>query len=148
MREVDGLGIGRHDRHFTGAKRRMPAEYREGLVWFRRDLRSHDHAALYEALRACGRVRCVFVFDKAILEGLPRRDRRVEFIRESGAELARLVPGLVVRHADSAEEIPRLARELGVQAVFANRDYEPDAIARDDRVRTRLARDRIAFHTF
>jgi deoxyribodipyrimidine photo-lyase len=117
-------------------------------VWFRRDLRAHDHAALHEALRACERVHCAFVFDKGILGALPRNDRRVEFIRDSVAELRTLLPGLVVTHGHAAEEIPRLARQLGVGAVFANRDYEPAAIARDDAVRTQLARGRIAFHTF
>jgi deoxyribodipyrimidine photo-lyase len=91
----------------------------------------------------------VFVFDKAILAGLPRADRRVEFIRESLADLApALRGGLIVLHGFATDEIPRLARELGVAAVFANHDYEPDAIARDDQVRTRLARDRIEFQTF
>ena len=126
----------------------MPAEYPAGLVWFRRDLRAHDHAALYDALKACNKVYCAFVFDKAILDALPRADRRVEFIRESIVQLRQLLPGLIVRHADAAHEIPALARELRVQAVFANRDYEPDAIARDARVRTQLAHDRVAFHTF
>ena len=101
----------------------MPSAYSAGLVWFRRDLRAHDHAALYRALRSCGRVFCVFVFDKVILGGLARGDRRVEFIHGSVAELARQLPGLAVRHAFAADEIPQLARELGVQAVFANRDY-------------------------
>ena len=53
------------------------------LVWLRRDLRVHDHAALYHALRAAKRVWCAFVFDRAILDALPRADRRVEFIRDS-----------------------------------------------------------------
>src|ERR1041384_3081913 len=53
------------------------------LVWFRRDLRSDDHAALYHALKAARQVWCAFVFDTSILEPLPRTDRRVEFIRES-----------------------------------------------------------------
>ncbi len=58
------------------------------LVWFRRDLRNHDHAALAEATRRAGRVHCAFVFDREILDALPsRRDRRVEFIRESLVEL-------------------------------------------------------------
>jgi deoxyribodipyrimidine photo-lyase len=127
----------------------MPASHSTGLVWLRRDLRAHDNAALAQALRACGRVHCAFVFDQPILEGLPRADRRVEFIRESLAELAPALRGsLIVRHGRAAEEIPRLARELGVGAVFANHDYEPEAIARDDAVRTALARERIEFHTF
>ena len=46
------------------------------LVWFRRDLRSVDHAALYHALKAARQVWCAFVFDREILDPLPRTDRR------------------------------------------------------------------------
>ena len=109
------------------------------LVWFRRDLRDTDHAALSEALRRAQRVFCAFVFDQDILDALPSRiDRRVEFIRESlvelDAALRRRGGGLIVRQGDADEEITRLARELGVDAVFCNRDYEPQAKARDARV--------------
>ena len=41
------------------------------LVWFRRDLRDYDHAALSEALRRGRKVYCAFVFDTDILEQLP-----------------------------------------------------------------------------
>jgi deoxyribodipyrimidine photo-lyase len=134
----------------------MESTYPAGLMWFRRDLRAHDNAALFRALKACGQVHCVFVFDRAILEPLPRRDRRVEFIRESLVELDRQLresagragAGLIVRHAVAADELPRLARELGVQAVFTNHDYEPQAIARDEAVRGALRSHGIAFHTF
>jgi deoxyribodipyrimidine photo-lyase len=43
-----------------------------------------------------------------------------------------------VRHGRAEDEIPRLAAELGARQVFANRDYEPEAIARDARVHERL----------
>ncbi|MDX5446154.1 MAG: DNA photolyase family protein [Zoogloeaceae bacterium] len=130
------------------------------LVWFRRDLRSFDHAALHHALRRFDRVQCVFVFDRSILDALPsRRDRRVEFIRESLVELDagldRLAReaggsggGLIVRHGFPVEEIPRLAAELGVGAVLANRDYEPAAIERDRVVAARLAEAGIGFEDF
>lgn len=106
------------------------------LVWFRRDLRDTDHAALSHALRCARRVHCVFVFDRDILDRLPSRvDRRVEFIRESVLELDLALRqrggALLVRQGLAASEIPRLADELGVAAVFANRDYEPQAKARD-----------------
>ena len=128
------------------------------LVWFRRDLRASDNAALHHALRCARRVWCVFVFDTAILEALPRQDRRVEFILGSlldlSAQLAALGtqhgnPGvqLLVRHGRATHEIPALARELGVQAVYANHDDEPDALARDARVQAALAADGIALHT-
>lgn len=130
------------------------------LVWFRRDLRCHDHAALYHALRSAGRVFCVFVFDTEILDALPdRRDRRVEFIHAAVTELDRSLDvlareaggvggGLTVRHGRADELIPRLARELGVAKVFTNRDYEPAAIERDRRVAERLAADGIGYADF
>jgi deoxyribodipyrimidine photo-lyase len=112
------------------------------LVWFRRDLRVHDHAALHHALKAHRRVHCVFVFDTTILDPLPRRDRRVEFIlravEEVAAALREMGGFLIVRHGDPLLEIPRLAAELGVDTVYANRDYEPVAIARDAEVKRRL----------
>eukprot|EP01041_Mallomonas_annulata_P038306 gene38306-61773_t len=65
----------------------MHTQYASGLVWFRRDLRTHDNTALNIALQQCERVYCVFVFDTDILAPLPRQDRRVEFIRESLVEV-------------------------------------------------------------
>jgi deoxyribodipyrimidine photo-lyase len=122
------------------------------LVWLRRDLRLDDNAALHAALAASERVFCAFVFDREILDALPsRHDRRVEFIREAlvelNAALAANGSGLLVRHGLAREEIPRLARELQVAAVFANRDYEPAAIARDRAVARALAMQGIDFRS-
>jgi deoxyribodipyrimidine photo-lyase len=128
------------------------------LVWLRRDLRTDDNAALHNALAAARQVWCVFVFDSAILDALPRADRRVEFIRDSLADLdgqlralalAHGVPGvgLLVRHGDARDAVPALARLLGVQAVYASHDDEPAALARDARVRGHLADAGIALHT-
>jgi deoxyribodipyrimidine photo-lyase len=126
------------------------------LVWLRRDLRLADHAALYHALRQCRQVHCVFIFDDDILAPLPRADRRVEFICQSLAALdddlraasGRAGTGLIVRQGRPVEQIPALARQLGAQAVFCNRDDEPDALARDARVRQALAAEGVALHGF
>ena len=123
------------------------------LVWFRRDLRDTDHAALSQALRRARRVYCAFVFDSAILACLPSRsDRRVEFIRESLVELDRSLRqrggALIVRHGLAANAIPLLAQELGVDAVFANRDYEPQAKARDAAVERALEAGASSFESF
>jgi deoxyribodipyrimidine photo-lyase len=121
------------------------------LVWFRRDLRAHDHAALHAALTRHRAVHCAFVFDTEILDALPgRADRRVDFIwhgvRELQEALAALGGGLHVLHGRAREEIPRLAARLGVAAVYANRDYEPQAIDRDREVGMLLAERGTAFH--
>ncbi|MEK8049811.1 deoxyribodipyrimidine photo-lyase [Ideonella sp. DXS22W] len=128
------------------------------LVWFRRDLRADDHAALYHALTQAKQVFCAFVFDRSILDALPRADRRVEFIRDSLVDLDAQLralgqahgvegAGLIVRHGAAERELPALAAELGVQAVYCAHDDEPAALARDATVRGRLADAGIVLHT-
>jgi len=66
----------------------MPSSFQSSLVWFRRDLRDYDHAALYHALKTSKQVYCAFIFDTEILDQLTdKADRRVEFIWESLKEL-------------------------------------------------------------
>ena len=112
--------------------------FNKSLLWLRRDLRTFDHAALHHALLRSRTVYCVFIYDEDILAGLPRFDRRVEFIHacilELAQELKQLGGQLIVRHARASVAILQLADELGVDAVFANHDYAPQAILRDDAV--------------
>lgn len=126
--------------------------YDTGLVWLRRDLRVHDNAALAAALQQCRRVHCLFVLDRAILDPLPRQDRRVEFILQSLAELdddlRRLsgVPdaGLLVTHGFATEVVATCALNIRASAVFHAQDYEPAALERDAQVCSRLAAHGIA----
>jgi deoxyribodipyrimidine photo-lyase len=128
------------------------------LVWFRRDLRAEDHAALHLACTRAKRVWCCFVFDTEILDPLPRADRRVEFIRDSLVDLDGQLRalalshgvadvGLIVLHGRATDLLPRLADRLGVQAVCANHDDEPAALQRDAMVRGALANLGIAWQS-
>jgi len=142
----------------------MHKPFSTGLVWFRRDLRVADNAALFHALKNCTKVQCVFVFDTEILQHLPTQDRRVAFIRESLVELDELLRktalkagvdaklasqlGLIVLHGNALQEIPHLAKQIEAQAVFANHDDEPAALSRDAQVRGALANAGIALHTY
>ena len=130
----------------------MP-EYARALVWFRRDLRNFDHAALYHALKQAREVVCVFVFDREILDALPDpADRRVEFIHASVGELQQALQaqggGLVVRHGVARDEIVQLAVELQAGAVFFNHDDDPAAQARDAAVEAALRGRAIAVHHY
>ncbi|HQN65700.1 MAG TPA: deoxyribodipyrimidine photo-lyase [Methylophilus sp.] len=127
--------------------------YLRSLVWFRRDLRDFDHAALYHALKSSQAVYCSFIFDTEILDKLTNKaDRRVEFIWESVRELKQALQAkggdLIVQHGKAAELIPALAQQLGAGAVFTNRDYEPAAVKRDTQVASLLSQQEIAFHGF
>ncbi len=122
------------------------------LFWFRRDLRDDDNAGLSLALARYARVYCAFVFDTDILDALPHRgDRRVEFIWESVAELKAALErhggGLIVLRGAAHRCIPELVEVLGAEAVFANRDYEPVAVLRDEAVAVALAGLGVSFHT-
>ena len=137
----------------------MQKKYQTGLMWFRRDLRAFDNAALHHALKNCQQLHCIFVYDKEILSALPRQDRRVEFIWEAIKEVNEKLQslaadhkikgaGLIVQHAVASDAVPALCKQLKVNAVFTNHDYEPQALARDAKVQALLEAQGTAFHTF
>jgi deoxyribodipyrimidine photo-lyase len=132
----------------------LMSHYDKSLVWFRRDLRNFDHAALHHALQSSRTVYCAFIFDKDILDPLRehgQRDRRVAFIHASLIELDAALRehggGLIVRHARAETVIPELVAELGINAVFINHDYEPAALARDQAVAETLQKNGCALLT-
>src|SRR4051794_22729109 len=55
-------------------------EMTTAIVWFRRDLRVHDHPALARAAREFDRVIPLFVLDPALLRGRYRSDARVAYM--------------------------------------------------------------------
>ncbi len=137
----------------------MSIRYERGLVWFRRDLRTHDHHALHQALTHCRQVLCLFVLDREILDPLPRADRRVEFIvgslveldqslRRLGARSGHPNAGLLVEHGWARQALAQLPAQWEVQAVFTHHDDEPQSLARDAQVAAALAGQGIAFHSF
>ncbi len=122
----------------------MPKRFSRALCWIRRDLRLEDHVALARATSDAERVAIVFVFDTNILDALQdRNDRRLTFIHSSLCEidekLRRHGSKLIVLHGDPTVEIPRLAKELGAEAVYTARDYDPYAIDRDAVVKSQCA---------
>jgi deoxyribodipyrimidine photo-lyase len=108
------------------------------IVWFRRDLRVHDHPALTAAVREHDRVAPVFVVDAALLEGRAESSARAWFLagclRALDDELQRRGARLIVRAGRPEEELVGLARETGARAVHWTSDVSPYARARDARV--------------
>jgi deoxyribodipyrimidine photo-lyase len=117
------------------------------IVWYRRDLRVHDHPALRAALDGFDRVVPAFVLDDALLHGRYASGSRTAFmlgcLRALDAELGARGSGLVVRHGPPGREIPALAAEAGASAVLWTSDVSPYARARDARVSAALRDARI-----
>ena len=108
------------------------------VVWFRRDLRLHDHPALHHALERYDRVLPLFVVDDGILAGRwPSANRRWFLngaLRSLDGELRRRDSSLTVVRGDPAEAVPGVATTLGAAAVVASRDFTPYGRRRDEAV--------------
>ena len=122
------------------------------IHWFRRDLRVTDNTALSEAARQSEMVIPVFIFEDAFRTGPDVGAARVTFLLRSLESLRKNLESLgyplVIRCGKSVDVIPALARELGAEAVFANRRYEPYALRRDEKIFNELNALGIGFEVF
>ncbi|WP_276133517.1 cryptochrome/photolyase family protein [Polluticoccus soli] len=123
------------------------------IFWFRRDLRLHDNAGLYYALKASRPVLPVFIFDTNILEDLKdRQDKRIQFIYDvlakMQAQLEKKGSTLRVLHGTPKECFAKLLKEYKVTAVYTNNDYEPYATKRDSEIAKLLDKEGITFHSY
>lgn len=120
---------------------------RTAIVWFRRDLRVHDHPALCAAAEA-EHVVPVFVVDDRLLDGRFPAPPRAWFLRRSLEELRDALRArgadLVVRQGAPEHELVELARRTGADTVHHALDVSPFAVARDERVRAALAEHDVA----
>lgn len=105
------------------------------IFWHRRDLRLHDNAGLFKALKSGDKIQPIFIFDSTILSRLNVSDQRVLFIYQEIKKLkekyAEYGSDLKVFHGNPVELIPLIAHNLKANAVYTNRDYEPYALKRD-----------------
>jgi len=123
------------------------------LFWFRRDLRLQDNAGLYAALKAGFPVLPVFVFDTEILDKLEdKADARVTFIHqcieELKSQLQAIGSDMRVLYGSSMECFQELIITYSIDAVYTNRDYEPQAIERDQTIQEFLEANGIALYGF
>jgi deoxyribodipyrimidine photo-lyase len=123
------------------------------IFWYRRDLRLTDNVGLYHALSSGKKVLLIFIFDTEILDKLEdKKDKRVTFIYKAISEIHRKLSALKstidVRYGKPVEIFKELIRDYEIEAVFANHDYEPYAIKRDEEIKRLLSSSEISFHTF
>lgn len=112
---------------------------KRALCWMRRDLRLHDHFALSQALQNAEETVVVFIFDEIILEKIHNKnDFRVSLIMDSLREMEQILQknasSLIIRYGDPIEVIPKLIKEFDIDGLFFNRDYEPYAKSRDNKI--------------
>lgn len=104
------------------------------LVWYRTDLRIHDHEPLYRACRDQQQGIPVYCLDPrqigpdALTDfGFPKTGSpRTQFLLESLADLRQSLRGLgsdlVIRRGQPEEILPLLCQELGAESVYAHQE--------------------------
>lgn len=121
------------------------------LVLFRQDLRLSDNPALHEAAQA-GAVVLLYVLDDATPGAWRPGGASRWWLHHSLAALSRDIAKrggrLILRRGPIETEALRVARQVGAQAVFWNRGYEPFARASETKLKTALAQHGIEAQEF
>lgn len=123
------------------------------IFWFRRDLRLEDNIGLQQALASGLPVLPIFIFDADILNNLEdKADRRVDYIQQAltgiHQQLKEHQSGLQTFWGTTTDVFKNLATTYDIHAIYCNRDYEPQAIARDVAVKEWSAAQNIGFYDF
>ncbi|PZX53454.1 deoxyribodipyrimidine photo-lyase [Algoriphagus ratkowskyi] len=123
------------------------------IFWFRRDLRLDDNHGLFEALKDNENVLPLFIFDKNILDKLENKaDARVEFIHDQVSkihqELSKKGSSILVKYGEPEAIFTELSNDFEIQSVHTNRDYEPYANDRDEKVAKLLNKKDIQLHLY
>ena len=122
------------------------------IFWHRRDIRFHDNAGLYRALKSGHTVVPVFIFDKNILDSLPEDDSRVNFIHDHIIKLSKEYEeygGRLHCYYGYPEEVwKQIIKDYDVCSVYTNKDYESYAISRDTKIKELLDSAKIEFKSY
>lgn len=128
-------------------------EKQVNVFWHRRDLRLHDNVGLFHALKQDEPTLVVFIFDKHILDELPKDDARVSFIFEEIQKMRNELQekygsSIATYHGYPENVFAEIIRDYNVKGVYTNRDYEPYAFKRDAEIKSLLSKNGVEFHDF
>lgn len=123
------------------------------IFWFRRDLRIDDNVGFLAALKSDFPVFPIFIFDSEILEDLPKNDARVSFIYKKIQELRTIFQekynsSLAIFHGKPIATFKEILSDFSIAEVYTNRDYEPYAKQRDEKIADFLTENNIELKTF
>ena len=122
------------------------------IFWYRRDLRLEDNTGLFKALNENENILPIFIFDDSILDELPEDDARVNFIYESLSKINKQLnnhnASLQILKGQIDDVWEKLVTTYDIHKVYLNKDYEPYAIKRDQKIKEFLNSKGIEMKTF
>lgn len=121
------------------------------IVWFRRDLRLHDHAALHAAMRTGEPIIPLFIMEDSFCRSSAVGEKRLHAYFAAVAALAneldKLGGRLLIHRGDPIQVLSQIVGETGASQLFFNRDYTPDARKRDEAVSELLSSQGVFVHS-
>ena len=123
------------------------------IFWFRRDLRIEDNCGFFHALKENKSVLPIFIFDENILKHFSNDDPRVEFIYNSLMSLNNVFKknkSSIEIYKGKPEKVFKelLLKTYKIKSVYFNKDYEPYAIERDEKIKKLLISKKINVFDF
>lgn len=122
------------------------------IFWFRRDLRLEDNTALYAAITEKKNILPLFIFDESILGELDQNDPRVTFIYNTllkiNKRLQEYNTSIKIVKGETETVWKSLVQNYKIDSVFINKDYEPYAIRRDQKIAQFLSQNGIELVAF
>lgn len=111
----------------------------KAIVWIRRDIRVHDHAALSHALKECDDVLALFIYDTDITDKLRlKKEYRLHFIHQALQDCEKKLQdqgsSLKLAKGSPLDVFEKLLKTEKVQRLYFNRDYEVYAKKRDKKI--------------
>ena len=110
------------------------------VVWFKKDLRVHDHAALTAAAASGGRILPLYIVEPGYWNQPEHSRRQFDFLKESldclADGLGRRGSHLVIRTGEAVAILCALHRQYGIEAIHAHQEtgtgwtYERDKAVR------------------
>ena len=122
------------------------------IFWFRRDLRLDDNHALFKALKSGYDVLPIFIFDSNITNKLNQNDHRLNYINNVldglNKRLSENKKKIYTYKGDPIEIISKLIIKLKIKEIYLNKDYEPYARDRDDKIEKLCVANNVSYNSF
>ena len=122
------------------------------IFWFRRDLRLDDNHALFKALKSGYDVLPIFIFDSNITNKLNQNDHRLNYINNVldglNKRLSENKKKIYIYKGNPIEIISKLIIKLKIKEIYLNKDYEPYARDRDDKIEKLCLANNVSYNSF
>ncbi len=133
------------------------SKHQKIIVWFRNDLRIHDHEALSKAIENAQSIVPVYIFDPRWFKitdlgfektGNLRTQFLLEAVQDLQNNLKKIGSELIIRTGKPEDILPQMAEKLGATAIYTSEEVTDEEIAVDSVIEKRLKAEGISMNFY